>query len=57
MNEAVRSAVLDPANRVRLEQQDLPPILEGSPAEFARFLRRELESWVPVVRASGATAN
>ena len=57
MNEAVRSAVLDPANRARLEQQDLPPIMEGSPAEFARFLRRELESWVPVVRASGATAN
>jgi tripartite-type tricarboxylate transporter receptor subunit TctC len=56
MNQAVREALLDPANRARLEEQDLPPIAEGSPAEFAAFLRRELESWVPVVRASGATA-
>jgi tripartite-type tricarboxylate transporter receptor subunit TctC len=57
MNQAVREAVLDPGNRARLEEQDLPPIMEGSPAEFAAFLRRELESWVPVVRASGATAD
>lgn len=57
MNQAVRDAVLDPANRAKLVEQDLPPIMEGSPAEFAAFLRRELDSWVPVVRASGATAD
>ncbi|NGM19183.1 tripartite tricarboxylate transporter substrate binding protein [Roseomonas stagni] len=57
MNEAVRAAVTDPGNKARLEEQDLPPIAEGSPAEFAAFLRRELAEWVPVVRASGATAD
>ncbi len=57
MNAAVRTALLDPTNRARLEGQDLPPIQEGSPAEFAAFLRRELEVWVPMVRASGATAD
>ncbi|MBW6396995.1 tripartite tricarboxylate transporter substrate binding protein [Roseomonas sp. HJA6] len=57
MNQAVREAVLDPANRQRLEEQDLPPIMEGSPEQFAAFLRSELATWVPVVRASGATAD
>ena len=57
MNGAVREAVLDPANRQRLEEQDLPPIVEGSPQQFAAFLRSELATWVPVVRASGATAD
>ncbi len=57
MNQAVREAVLDPANRQRLEEQDLPPIMEGSPQQFAAFLRSELTTWVPVVRASGATAD
>lgn len=57
MNGAVREAVLDPANRQRLEEQDLPPIMEGSPQQFAAFLRSELATWVPVVRASGATAD
>ncbi|MEO3470915.1 tripartite tricarboxylate transporter substrate binding protein [Roseomonas sp. CAU 1739] len=57
MNQAVREAVLDPANRRRLEEQDLPPIIEGSPEQFAAFLRRELATWVPLVRASGATAD
>ncbi|MBU8542377.1 MULTISPECIES: Bug family tripartite tricarboxylate transporter substrate binding protein [Roseomonadaceae] len=57
MNGAIRTALLDPATAARLVEQDLPPIAEGSPAEFAAFLRRELAEWVPVVRASGATAN
>lgn len=57
MNAAIRTALLDPATTARLVEQDLPPIAEGSPAEFAAFLRRELAEWVPVVRASGATAN
>ncbi|WP_439598548.1 Bug family tripartite tricarboxylate transporter substrate binding protein [Falsiroseomonas sp.] len=57
MNAAVRAALLEPATSARLVEQDLPPIAEGSPAEFAAFLRRELAEWVPVVRASGATAN
>ncbi|NKE45913.1 tripartite tricarboxylate transporter substrate binding protein [Roseomonas frigidaquae] len=57
MNAAVRQALLEPATATRLREQDLPPIAEGSPAQFAAFLKRELAEWVPVVRASGATAN
>lgn len=57
MNEAVRAAVLDPATRQRLNEMELPPIEKGSPADFATFLRSELELWVPLVRASGATAD
>jgi tripartite-type tricarboxylate transporter receptor subunit TctC len=57
MNEAVRTAVLEPATQQRLNEMELPPIQKGSPAEFAAFLRNELELWVPLVRASGASAD
>jgi tripartite-type tricarboxylate transporter receptor subunit TctC len=57
MNQAVRTALLEPATAARLAEQDLPPIAEGSPADFAAFLKRELADWVPLVRASGATAD
>ncbi|WP_426955800.1 Bug family tripartite tricarboxylate transporter substrate binding protein [Muricoccus radiodurans] len=55
MNAALRTALLEPATVQRLRELELPPIQEGSPAEFASFLRRELDLWVPLVRASGAT--
>ncbi len=57
MNAAVRTALMEPATVARLNDLELPPIAEGSPAEFRAFLRRELELWVPLVRASGATAD
>jgi tripartite-type tricarboxylate transporter receptor subunit TctC len=57
MNRAVRAAVTEPATARRLVEQELPPIEQGSPEEFARFLRAELDLWVPLVRASGATAD
>ncbi|MBO1079048.1 Bug family tripartite tricarboxylate transporter substrate binding protein [Roseomonas haemaphysalidis] len=57
MNEAVRGAVTDPAIRARLVELELPPIEAGSPADFSAFLRSELDLWVPLVKASGATAD
>jgi tripartite-type tricarboxylate transporter receptor subunit TctC len=57
MNEAVRGAVTDPAVRARLVELELPPIEAGSPSDFNAFLKSELELWVPLVRASGATAD
>ncbi|WP_431283657.1 Bug family tripartite tricarboxylate transporter substrate binding protein [Humitalea sp. 24SJ18S-53] len=57
MNTAVRTALLEPATAQKLVEMELPPIAEGSPADFAAFLRRELDLWVPLVRASGATAD
>ncbi|MCQ4158576.1 tripartite tricarboxylate transporter substrate-binding protein [Roseomonas sp. GC11] len=57
MNEAVRAAVTDTATTQRLKEMELPPIEKGSPADFAAFLKSELDLWVPLVRASGATAD
>jgi tripartite-type tricarboxylate transporter receptor subunit TctC len=57
MNQAVRGAVTDPAIRARLLELELPPIEAGSPADFSAFLRNELDLWVPLVKASGATAD
>jgi tripartite-type tricarboxylate transporter receptor subunit TctC len=57
MNKAVRQAVLERATAQKLMEMELPPIEQGSPEEFGRFLRRELDYWVPLVKASGATAD
>ncbi|MDB5370506.1 MAG: hypothetical protein JWP20_2064 [Roseomonas sp.] len=57
MNQAVREAVTEPATVRKLLDMELPPIEAGSPSDFAGFLRSELEYWVPLVRASGATAD
>jgi tripartite-type tricarboxylate transporter receptor subunit TctC len=57
MNAAVRGAVTDPAVRARLVELELPPIEAGSPSDFAAFLQSELDLWVPLVKASGATAD
>jgi tripartite-type tricarboxylate transporter receptor subunit TctC len=57
MNAAVREAVMEPETARKLREMELPPIEQGSPADFARFLDSELALWVPLVRASGATAD
>ena len=56
MNVAVREAVMEPETARILREMELPPIEKGSPEEFARFMDSELALWVPLVRASGATA-
>jgi tripartite-type tricarboxylate transporter receptor subunit TctC len=56
MNAAARAAVSEPATVQKLNELEMPPLREESPEDFARFLRSELDLWVPLVRASGATA-
>jgi tripartite-type tricarboxylate transporter receptor subunit TctC len=31
-------------------------VMEGNPAEFDAFVRREIARWAPIMCASGATA-
>ncbi|ONG50481.1 transcriptional initiation protein Tat [Pseudoroseomonas deserti] len=57
MNAAVRAAVEEPETARKLRELELPPIEKGSPADFATFLKAELALWVPLVKASGATAD
>ena len=57
MNAAVRAAVEEPETARKLRELELPPIEKGSPADFAAFLKAELALWVPLVKASGATAD
>ncbi|MBE9606460.1 tripartite tricarboxylate transporter substrate binding protein [Acetobacteraceae bacterium H6797] len=57
MNAAVRAAVLEAPTKAKLVELEMPPLETESPADFGRFLHNELALWVPLVRASGATAD
>ena len=56
LHEGVREVLAQPAARERVESLGMQ-ILDGSPAEFGEFMRREIARWAPIVRASGATAD
>lgn len=57
MNAAVRAAVLDAPTRAKLVELEMPPLETETPADFQKFLHDELALWVPLVKASGATAD
>jgi len=42
--------------RERLQNEGATPVGD-TPAEFAAFVRQDIERWAPIVRASGATPN
>lgn len=50
----VARVVADPECRRRLTEMGVDPVGSG-PAEFTAFWERELATWGPIVRASGAT--
>jgi len=54
LNAAVRAALADPDVRARLAAQGAQPTA-GSPEDYARYLRDEVERWGRVVAESGAT--
>jgi len=56
LNREIRDIIADPAVAARLEALGGSP-RDWSAAEFAAFVKREAETWAPVVRASGATAD
>jgi tripartite-type tricarboxylate transporter receptor subunit TctC len=55
LNREIRGIIAEPAVAARLEALG-GSARDWSAAEFTAFVRREAETWAPVVRASGATA-
>ena len=58
LNEAARAAFKDPATRKKLMDlgNELPPEADLTPDAMARFLKSELNKWVPVIKAAKITA-
>jgi tripartite-type tricarboxylate transporter receptor subunit TctC len=54
LNREIRAAIAEPAVAQRLDELGGSP-RDWSPAEFTAFVAREVATWAPVVRASGAT--
>ena len=54
---AIDQALGDPAIHQRLEDMGTPAMRGWTPERFARYLRTEIDLWVPLVRASGARAD
>lgn len=55
LNHEVRAIIAEPAVAARLNDLGGSP-RDWSAAEFTAFVKREVETWAPVVRASGASA-
>jgi tripartite-type tricarboxylate transporter receptor subunit TctC len=53
LNAAVVKALDDPQVNARLVAQGAEPV-PMTVEEFSRFVRSEYETWIPIVRASGA---
>jgi tripartite-type tricarboxylate transporter receptor subunit TctC len=51
---ATEQAMRDPMIATRLNEIGTPPMLGYTPDSFAQFVRDEITTWVPLVRASGA---
>jgi tripartite-type tricarboxylate transporter receptor subunit TctC len=56
LNQAIRGALEDPRMREQLMREGANPAAL-TPAEFAKFVREDIERWAPVVRSSGAKPN
>jgi tripartite-type tricarboxylate transporter receptor subunit TctC len=56
LNQAILGVLKDPRMRERLMQEGANPAAM-TPAEFAKFVREDIERWAPVVRSSGAKPN
>ena len=51
---ATEQAMRDPQIAARLAELGTPPMLDYTPDRFAQYVRDEIATWVPLVRASGA---
>jgi len=57
MAAAIDEALGDPVIANRLNEMGTPTMRGTTPARFAQYVRDEIALWVPIVRASGATAD
>ena len=56
--QATETVLTDPVIAARLDGEiGLPPMPGYTPAKFAAFLQEEIAYWVPLVKASGASAD
>ncbi len=55
VNRAANAAVSDPAIISRLEQLDIIPVADSTPASTAAFIARETERWTAIIKAAGIT--
>lgn len=53
LNAVVVAALKDPKLREQLQHEGASPV-GSSPAEFAKFVREDVQRWAPVVKRSGA---
>jgi len=56
-HDAIAAALDAPAIRDKMIALGFDPVDHLSPDEFARFIKADLEKWVPIVKASGATVD
>ncbi len=56
MAEAIDTALADPTIAARLDALGTPAMRGYTPERFARYVAAEIDVWVPIVKASGATA-
>lgn len=57
MASAVDKALADPVIAQRLDEMGTPAMRGYTPERFARYVAAEIDIWVPIVKASGATAD
>jgi tripartite-type tricarboxylate transporter receptor subunit TctC len=58
LNAAARAAYADAAVSKRLFDlgNELPPVVDQTPEAMGRFLKSEIDKWVPVIKKAGITA-
>ena len=54
---AIDQSLAEPEVSARFDQMGTPAMRGYSPERFAQYVRDEIALWVPIVRASGATAD
>ncbi|EHL99500.1 hypothetical protein HMPREF9946_03262 [Acetobacteraceae bacterium AT-5844] len=57
MASAIDEALGDATIRQRLDEMGTPPMRGYTPARFAQYVKDEVDIWVPIVKASGATVD
>jgi tripartite-type tricarboxylate transporter receptor subunit TctC len=57
MNAAINEALRDTTINQRLDEMGTPAMRDYTPERFAQYVKDEVDLWVPIVKASGATAD